>query len=44
MTAIRRIRLLFFGSYVVFAPGKFPLMRVDRTGIAIIGAVLMPGT
>jgi len=33
--------LVFFGSYVVFALGKFPGMKIDRTGAAIIGAVLM---
>jgi Na+/H+ antiporter NhaD/arsenite permease-like protein len=32
---------IFFGSYVVFALGKFPWMRIDRPGAAIIGAVLM---
>jgi Na+/H+ antiporter NhaD/arsenite permease-like protein len=33
--------LIFFGSYVVFALGKFPGMKIDRPGAAIIGAVLM---
>src|SRR5881628_150593 len=33
--------LIFFGSYFVFALGKFPWMRIDRPGAAIIGAVLM---
>ena len=33
--------LIFFGSYLVFALGKFPWMRIDRPGAAIIGAVLM---
>jgi Na+/H+ antiporter NhaD/arsenite permease-like protein len=33
--------LIFFGSYVVFALGKFPWMKIDRPGAAIIGAVLM---
>jgi Na+/H+ antiporter NhaD/arsenite permease-like protein len=33
--------LIFVGSYVVFALGKFPWMRIDRPGAAIIGAVLM---
>jgi Na+/H+ antiporter NhaD/arsenite permease-like protein len=32
---------IFFGSYVVFALGKFPGMKIDRPGAAIIGAVLM---
>jgi Na+/H+ antiporter NhaD/arsenite permease-like protein len=35
--------LIFFGSYFVFALGKFPLMKIDRPGAAIIGAVLMVG-
>lgn len=33
--------LIFLGSYVVFAIGKFPGMKIDRPGAAIIGAVLM---
>jgi Na+/H+ antiporter NhaD/arsenite permease-like protein len=33
--------LIFLGSYVVFALGKFPGMKIDRPGAAIIGAVLM---
>src|SRR4051794_21134925 len=33
--------LVFFGSYVVFALGKFPGLKIDRPGAAIIGAVLM---
>src|SRR5947207_12392225 len=33
--------LIFFGSYTVFALGKFPGMKIDRPGAAIIGAVLM---
>src|SRR5204863_9938407 len=32
---------VFAGSYVVFAIGKFPGMKIDRPGAAIIGAVLM---
>src|SRR5207253_7221045 len=32
---------VFIASYVVFALGKFPGMRIDRPGAAIIGAVLM---
>lgn len=31
---------IFLGSYVVFALGKFPGMRIDRPGAAVIGAVL----
>jgi Na+/H+ antiporter NhaD/arsenite permease-like protein len=33
--------LIFFGSYFVFALGKFPGMKIDRPGAAIIGAVLI---
>jgi di/tricarboxylate transporter len=33
--------LIFFGSYFVFALGKFPWTKIDRPGAAIIGAVLM---
>jgi len=33
--------LVFLLSYSVFALGKFPGMKIDRTGAAIIGAVLM---
>ena len=33
--------LIFAGSYVVFALGKFRWMKIDRPGAAIIGAVLM---
>ena len=33
--------IVFLLSYLVFALGKFPGMRIDRTGAAIIGAVLM---
>ena len=32
---------IFIGSYIVFALGKFPWMKIDRPGAAIIGAVLM---
>ena len=32
---------ILFGSYVVFAFGKFPGMKIDRPGAAVIGAVLM---
>jgi Na+/H+ antiporter NhaD/arsenite permease-like protein len=35
--------LVFLASYVVFAIGKFPGMKIDRPGAAIIGAVLMIG-
>ena len=33
--------LIFFGSYFVFALGKFPWMKIDRPGAAMIGAVLV---
>jgi Na+/H+ antiporter NhaD/arsenite permease-like protein len=33
--------IIFLGSYIVFALGKFPGMKIDRPGAAIIGAVLM---
>lgn len=32
---------VFIASYLVFAMGKFPGMKIDRPGAAIIGAVLM---
>jgi Na+/H+ antiporter NhaD/arsenite permease-like protein len=32
---------VFLASYFVFALGKFPGMKIDRPGMAIIGAVLM---
>ncbi len=32
---------IFLASYFVFAVGKFPGMKIDRPGMAIIGAVLM---
>jgi len=35
---------VFIGSYIVFALGKFPGMKIDRPGAAIIGAVLMFAT
>jgi Na+/H+ antiporter NhaD/arsenite permease-like protein len=33
--------IIFFASYLVFAIGKFPGLKVDRPGAAIIGAVAM---
>lgn len=33
--------VVFLASYLVFALGKFPGMKIDRTGAAIIGAVAM---
>ncbi len=38
---ILAVYAIFLGSYVVFALGKFPGMKIDRPGAAIIGAVLM---
>jgi len=32
---------IFLGSYLVFAIGKFPGLKIDRPGAAIIGAVAM---
>ncbi|MBZ5655651.1 MAG: anion transporter [Acidobacteriia bacterium] len=32
---------IFLASYLVFALGKFPGMKIDRPGAAIIGAVLL---
>jgi Na+/H+ antiporter NhaD/arsenite permease-like protein len=40
-TRIVAAYLIFLGSYFVFALGKFPWMKIDRPGAAIIGAVLM---
>ena len=34
-------RIIFFASYAVFALGKFPGLKIDRTGAAIIGAIAM---
>src|SRR6266436_7507820 len=44
--ALSEVRILaayviFLASYVVFALGKFPGLKIDRTGAAIIGAVGM---
>ena len=33
--------VIFLASYVVFAIGKFPGLKIDRPGAAIIGAVAM---
>jgi Na+/H+ antiporter NhaD/arsenite permease-like protein len=33
--------IIFLASYVVFALGKFPGLKIDRTGAAVIGAVGM---
>jgi Na+/H+ antiporter NhaD/arsenite permease-like protein len=33
--------LILLGTYVVLAVGQPPLLRIDRTGAAIIGAILM---
>lgn len=45
-TAISGLRIvaayvIFVGSYLVFALGKFPGLKIDRPGAAIIGAVGM---
>lgn len=36
--------IIFAATYLVLAIGRFPGLRVDRTGAAIIGASLMLGT
>src|SRR3954452_9136793 len=33
--------IVFLSSYLVFAVGKFPGLKIDRTGAAIIGAIAM---
>ena len=33
--------LIFFGSYLVFAIGRFPGTKIDRSAAAVIGAALM---
>jgi Na+/H+ antiporter NhaD/arsenite permease-like protein len=33
--------LIFVGTYAVVAAGRAPFLRIDRTGAAIVGAVLM---
>ena len=33
--------LIFLGTYLVLAFGRAPLVRLDRTGAAIVGAILM---
>jgi Na+/H+ antiporter NhaD/arsenite permease-like protein len=35
--------VIFLASYLVFALGKFPGLKIDRPGAAIIGAVAMVG-
>ncbi|HNY41087.1 MAG TPA: hypothetical protein PKJ41_11855, partial [Bryobacteraceae bacterium] len=35
---------IFAGTYLVLALGRFPGMRVDRAGAAVIGASLMVAT
>jgi len=35
--------VIFLASYLVFAIGKFPGLKIDRPGAAIIGAVAMVG-
>ena len=36
--------IIFIASYLVFAIGKFPGLKIDRPGAAIIGAVAMVAT
>lgn len=33
--------LFFFGTYSVIAVGRVPGLRIDRTGAAIIGVLLL---
>jgi hypothetical protein len=33
--------VILFGAYAVLAVGQPPLLRMDRTGAAVIGAILM---
>ena len=33
--------IIFFASYLVFALGKFPGLKIDRPGAAIVGAAAM---
>jgi Na+/H+ antiporter NhaD/arsenite permease-like protein len=35
--------VVFIGSYLVFALGRFPGLKIDRTGAAIIGSALLVG-
>lgn len=36
--------LIFLGTYGIIAFGRVPLLRIDRTGAAVVGAVLMVAT
>jgi Na+/H+ antiporter NhaD/arsenite permease-like protein len=38
---VAAVYIIFLASYLVFAIGKFPGLKVDRPGAAIIGAVAM---
>src|ERR1017187_1085617 len=40
-TALIAAYVIFIASYLVFALGKFPGLKIDRPGAAIIGAVAM---
>src|SRR3979411_2533915 len=40
-TSVLAGTIIFLASYVVFALGKFPGLKIDRTGAAIIGATAM---
>jgi Na+/H+ antiporter NhaD/arsenite permease-like protein len=35
------IALIFVGTYAIVAAGRAPFLRLDRTGAAVVGAVLM---
>jgi Na+/H+ antiporter NhaD/arsenite permease-like protein len=35
------IALIFVGTYTIVAAGRAPFLRLDRTGAAVVGAVLM---
>src|SRR5580704_13723412 len=43
MTAVK-IYLIFLLSYVGMAAGRLPWLRVDRTGIALLGVVALLAT
>src|ERR1035441_7640504 len=40
-TSLVAAYIIFVASYLVFALGKFPGLKIDRPGAAIIGAVAM---
>jgi len=43
MTAVK-IYLIFLFTYIGMAAGRLPWLRVDRTGIALLGLILLLGT